>query len=126
MDMAATVQDKSDIIRTERGLSISGTRITLYDLMDYIQAGYPMKLIRNYFYYISDAQFEAAVAYIEMHRKQVESEYQQILQEADVNRQYWEEKNKERFTQVNNRSPKPQSQAAWEKLKVWKAKLATE
>ena len=124
--MASTVQNKSDIIRTERGLIISGTRITLYDLMDYIQAGYPLKLIRNYFYYISDAQFEAAIAYIETHREQVESEYKQVLQEADVNRQYWESRNKDRFVQVNTRSPKPQSQAAWEKLNVWKAKLATE
>nr|WP_223807471.1 hypothetical protein [Pseudanabaena sp. UWO311] len=44
------IQDKSDIVRTERGLSINGTRITLYDLMDYIHAGYPVKLIRNYFF----------------------------------------------------------------------------
>ena len=124
--MAATVQNKSDIIRTERGLSISGTRITLYDLMDYIHAGYPVKLIRNYFYYISDAQFEAAIAYIQTHREQVDSEYQQVLQEANVNRRYWEERNKERFAKVNKRSPKPNSQAAWEKLKVWKARLATE
>lgn len=38
------------IIRTERGLTIAGTRITLYKLMDYIHAGYPPKLIRNNFY----------------------------------------------------------------------------
>ncbi len=44
------IQNKSDIVRTERGLTISGTRITLYDLMDYIHAGYPVKLIRNYFF----------------------------------------------------------------------------
>lgn len=124
--MASTVQNKSDIIRTERGLSLSGTRITLYDLMDYIQAGYPLKLIRNYFYYISDAQFEAAIAYIETHREQVESEYQQVLQESDANRYYWEARNKDRFAQLNKRNPKPENKKAWEKLQVWKAKIATE
>ena len=27
--------DRAPIVRTERGLTISGTRITLYDIMDY-------------------------------------------------------------------------------------------
>jgi uncharacterized protein (DUF433 family) len=120
------IQDKSDIIRTERGLTISGTRITLYDLMDYIQAGYPIKLIRNYFFYITDQQFNAAIAYIENHREQVEAEYQQVLQESDANRHYWEKINKDRFAQLTKHSPKPENQKAWEKLQVWKAKLATE
>jgi uncharacterized protein (DUF433 family) len=120
------VQDKSDVTRTERGLSITGTRITLYDLMDYINAGYPVKLIRNYFFYITDQQFNAAIAYIENHHEQVEAEYQQILQESVVNRHYWEEINKERFTQVTKCAPKPENQKAWEKLQIWKHKLATE
>lgn len=37
------------IIRTERGLTISGTRITLYDVMDYVTAQYPPKFIRSLF-----------------------------------------------------------------------------
>jgi len=31
------------ISRTERGLTIVGTRITLYDVMDYVTAQYPPK-----------------------------------------------------------------------------------
>jgi hypothetical protein len=120
------IQDKSDIVRTDRGLSINGTRITLYDLMDYIYAGYPVKLIRNYFFYITDQQFNAAIAYIENHHEEVEEEYQQILQESVVNRDYWEEINKERFAQVTKRNPKPENQKAWEKLQIWKHRLATE
>jgi len=38
---------QATIIRTERGLTISGTRITLYDVMDYRKAHYPSKLIRE-------------------------------------------------------------------------------
>ncbi|NES01226.1 MAG: DUF433 domain-containing protein, partial [Symploca sp. SIO1B1] len=34
------------IIRTERGLTIAGTRITLYDIMDYVIEHYPPKFIR--------------------------------------------------------------------------------
>ncbi|MGK7928420.1 MAG: DUF433 domain-containing protein, partial [Spirulina sp.] len=40
---------KPAIVRTERGLTISGTRITLYDLMDYLRDGYPIKFIRGIF-----------------------------------------------------------------------------
>ena len=34
------------IIRTDRGLTIAGTRITLYDVMDYVTEQYPPKFIR--------------------------------------------------------------------------------
>ena len=120
------IQDKSDIVRTERGLTINGTRITLYDLMDYIHAGYPAKIIRNYFFYITDQQFNSAIAYIQLHNDQLESEYRQVLQEAEENRQYWSEKNKDRFTQDSKLPPTLEYEAAWEKLQVWKARLANE
>ena len=99
------IQDKSDIVRTERGLTINGTRITLYDLMDYLHAGYPVKLIRNYFFYITDQQFNAAIAYIEDNREQVEAEYQLILQESDANRHYWEARNKDRLAHATKLNP---------------------
>jgi hypothetical protein len=35
-DMTSTSNYQSAIIRTERGLTIAGTRITLYDVMDYV------------------------------------------------------------------------------------------
>ena len=38
----------SVVVRTERGLSISGTRKTLYQVMDYVAAGWPPKLIRDF------------------------------------------------------------------------------
>jgi hypothetical protein len=33
--MTSKANGQTDIIRTERGLTIAGTRITLYDVMDY-------------------------------------------------------------------------------------------
>jgi hypothetical protein len=39
--MTTTVNRRLAIIRTERGLTIAGTRITLYDVMDYLTAQYP-------------------------------------------------------------------------------------
>ena len=45
--MAPASNGKTDIIRTERGLTIAGTRITLYDVMDYITEHYPPKCDRR-------------------------------------------------------------------------------
>jgi len=74
------VSDKqATIIRTERGLTISGTRLTLYDVMDFLKAEYSPKLIRNRFNLTED-QINAAMSYIEANRAQTETEYQQVLQ----------------------------------------------
>jgi hypothetical protein len=43
--MTSAPNSQAAIIRTERGLTIAGTRITLYDLMDYVTAQYPPKFI---------------------------------------------------------------------------------
>lgn len=45
------------IIRTERGLTIAGTRITIYDVMDYLKAEYPRKYIRDAFM-LTDGQID--------------------------------------------------------------------
>lgn len=47
--MTSVSHNQPAIIRTERGLTISGTRITLYDVMDYVTAQYPPKFIRSLF-----------------------------------------------------------------------------
>jgi len=47
--MTSVSPQKTAVTRTERGLVIAGTRITLYQLMDYIQAGHPHSLIRQHF-----------------------------------------------------------------------------
>jgi uncharacterized protein (DUF433 family) len=87
------------IIHTERGLTIAGTRITLYDVMDYLKAQYPPKFIRDTFN-LTDEQLQVALSYIEAHQTEVEAEYQEILQAAEETRQYWEERNRDRFAQI--------------------------
>jgi len=44
--MVLVSNGQSAIIRTERGLTIAGTRITLYDVMDYLKAQYPPIVLR--------------------------------------------------------------------------------
>ena len=45
--MVSVPTQHPEIIRTEQGLTIAGTRITLYDVMDYVTAQYPSKFIRG-------------------------------------------------------------------------------
>ena len=115
--------NKPAITRTERGLTISGTRITLYQIMDYIHANYPRHLIRHQFY-LTDDQFDAAISYIDAHYEEVESEYQIVVQQAEEIRDYWQERNKERIANISKLPPKPEYASAWQKLQARKAKRA--
>lgn len=51
------------VIRTGRGLTLAGTRITLYAIMDYLELDWPLKLIRDRLN-LSDEQIAAAMNYI--------------------------------------------------------------
>ncbi|NER97797.1 MAG: DUF433 domain-containing protein [Symploca sp. SIO1B1] len=123
MNLTLTLNNQPFITRTERGLTISGTRITLYQLMDYIHTNYPRPLIRHQFY-LTDEQFDVAMSYIDTHYEEVELEYQTVLQQAEEIREYWQEQNKERIADIAKLPPKPEYQAAWQKLQERKAKRA--
>lgn len=113
------------IIRTERGLTIAGTRITIYDVIDYLKAQYPPKLIREKLG-LNDRQVNAALAYIKANHTKVEAEYQECLKTAEEIRKYWEERNRERFTKIAAMPPKPDEQILRAKLQSWKARIETE
>jgi uncharacterized protein (DUF433 family) len=85
--------------RADLGLAISGTRITLYDLLDYLHDGWPPHLIRDWLN-LTDAQVHAALDYIATHRDEVEAEYRQVLAAAEESRRYWDERNRERFAAI--------------------------
>ena len=114
--MTLTSNVKVAIIRTERGLTIAGTRITVYHIMDYLNAGWTPKLIPGWLR-LTEEQLNAALSYIEEHRSEVEAEYQTVLQTSEEIREYWEEKNRPRFARIAAMPPKPK------KLFVLKSKL---
>lgn len=120
--MAAISNQGAEIVRTERGLTISGTRITLYDVIDHLKAGWTPILIRNWLP-LTEAQLDAALAYIDANRNEVEAEYQNILQETESIRQYWEDKNRDRLSKIRALPPKPEQEEIHAKLQAWKAKL---
>jgi uncharacterized protein (DUF433 family) len=120
--MTTLSNGKAAIIRTERGLTIAGTRITLYDVMDYLKEGWSPKLIRDWLP-LTEEQLDAALSYIESHRDEVEAEYQIVLQTAQEIQEYWEEKNRERLSRIATLNPKPGQEEIHAKLQAWKAKL---
>jgi uncharacterized protein (DUF433 family) len=120
------VSDKqATIVRTERGLTISGTRLTLYDVMDFLKAEYSPKLIRNRFN-LTDDQINAALSYIEANHVQMETEYQQVLQTRAEIRSYWEERNRERLARIAMMPHKSGQEALWAKLEEQKARRAAQ
>jgi len=110
------------IIRTERGLTIAGTRITLYDVMDYVTEHYPPKFIRAMLS-MTDKQVNAALSYIDAHRAEVETEYQTVIQETEELRQYYDEQNRDLIAYIASKPPKPGTEAIRAKLQAEQAKL---
>jgi len=119
--MNSAPEEQTVIIRTERGLTIAGTRITLYDLMDYVTDQYPPKFIRSLFD-LSEEQINAALTYIEANRTEVEAEYQKVLKETEELRLYYDEQNRERVARIATLPPPIGLEAAWEKLQAAKAR----
>lgn len=110
------------VVRTSRGLSIAGTRITLYSIMDYVKAGWPPKLIRDRLN-LTDKQITDVMDYINAHREEVEAEYQLVLQQAKEIRQYWEERNRDRLAKIATMGPPPGKEEIWAKVQAKKKQL---
>jgi uncharacterized protein (DUF433 family) len=81
-----------------RGPEIKGTRITVYDVMDYYKHGWSHATIAAIFR-LSSAEIIAAIEYIEAHKSEVEADYQKIL---------------ERHARGNS----PEVEAKWEQTKM--------
>ncbi|ETR67572.1 MAG: hypothetical protein OMM_11446 [Candidatus Magnetoglobus multicellularis str. Araruama] len=73
--MKTTFQLQPTIVKTYRGLTIAGTRITLDQIMDYIKAKLPDEIIREHFR-LTIKQVEDILLYIQQHYDDVEAEYQ--------------------------------------------------
>ena len=67
------------IINRGRGPEIEGTRITVYDILDYHKDGWHHTAIAGTLR-ISSAEVLAAIQYFEEHKEEVEGNYQKILE----------------------------------------------
>jgi uncharacterized protein (DUF433 family) len=111
------------VVRTSRGLTVSGTRLTIYLLMDSIKAGRSDEFIVQS-YPVTREQLADVHCYINEHRGEVEAEYQEVLRNAEENRRYWEERNRARFEQLKNMPLTPEQEARRQKLEELKQRRA--
>jgi len=119
--MSVTRSHQSTVVRSDRGLSVAGTRITLYQIMVYLKAGWSPELIRQWLD-MTDIQIADVMNYINAHRNQVEAEYQSVLRQAEENRKYWEAHNKERFARIAA-SHSDDQDPVWLKIRAKKTEL---
>ncbi len=118
--MSETTLFKPVVVRTSRGLSIAGTRITLYQIMDYVKAGEPPEVIRDHFR-LTIRQTDHVMDYIRTHYDEVDREYQRIVAQAEDIRRYWTERNRERFAEIAALPRKPEHKEIWARLDERKA-----
>ena len=102
------------VVRTERGLTVKGTRLTLYAIMDEIKENNSLKNIRD-IYELTDGEMLDILDYIHLHRAEVEAEYQEVLRSSEESRRYWEERNRDRFAETYQ-----QRETVRAKLKEWR------
>jgi uncharacterized protein (DUF433 family) len=69
---------EAKIIDRGRGPEIAGTRITVYDVLDYYKTGWHRDMIADTLE-LSSQQVEVAIRYIEDHRGEVMEVYERIL-----------------------------------------------
>ncbi len=113
----------TEIVPTERGLTLSGTRITLYDILGYLHAGWSSERTRDILR-LTDEQMQVASEYIATNRDAVEQEYQQVLTDAAAARRFWEERNRDRLAQIASMPPQPGTEALRAKLAEHRAQRA--
>jgi uncharacterized protein (DUF433 family) len=121
-DMKLISDQKLTIIRTERGKSIAGTRITLDDVIHYLKANYTPERIAEKLG-LTIEQIECAIAYIAEHQAQVEAEYQTGLETAREIRQYWDDHNRDRIAKISTMPTTPEQAELRAKLSAWNDRI---
>lgn len=96
------------VVRTARGLTVGGRRLTLYLLEDHFREGWPPPLVQRWFN-LSDVEIADVVGYIAAHREEFNAEYQAVLRHADENRKFWEDRNRGLLERIKRSVPTPEA-----------------
>ena len=116
---ADTPVSRNGIVRTGKGLTIAGTRIMLYDVLDHAHQGWPPERVAEWLS-LTPEEIDAALAYIAAHRTEVEDEYQRVSEEAREERAYWETRNRDRFARIQPRPLSPERAAIAETIRRYR------
>ena len=92
-------RENETVVRTAGGLTIKGSRLTMFAIMDEIREGNSLKNVRD-LYELTDEEMLDILDYIHLHKAEVEKEYQSALKSAEENRKYWNEKNQEQLGRI--------------------------
>jgi len=109
------------VVRTSRGLTVGGTRLTIYLLMDSFKGGRPDEMVLQS-YPITREQLADVHRYIDEHRDEVEAEYQEVVRKAEEDRRYWEERNRERLEAIEKLPKTPRQLAIRKRIAELRAK----
>jgi uncharacterized protein (DUF433 family) len=120
--MPSNGQPNPTVVRTSRGLTVGGTRLTIYQLTDHFKEGDSDDLVQEW-YRLSPQQLADIHGYIDEHREEVEAEYQEVLRNAEEDRRYWEERNRERFEEIERLPKTPEQQAIRAKIAELKERM---
>src|SRR3954451_18263110 len=113
--MNENIDSNGTVVRTSRGLTVGGTRLTVYQLMDHFKAGDSDELVQQWCR-LSPQELADIHRYIDEHHDEVEAEYQKVLRNAEEHRRYWEERNRPIFERLKATPPTPEQAAARAKL----------
>jgi uncharacterized protein (DUF433 family) len=89
----------SAVVRTKRGWVIPGTRITLYQVLDHLDAGWSPKLLGTRLN-LSTEIVENVMAWIHEHRASLEEEHRSVSEQATRNKAYWETRNQDKLNRL--------------------------
>ena len=113
-------RENHTVVRTPRGLTVKGTRLTLYSIMDAMRENNSLKNVRDLFE-LTDEEMLDLLDYMHLHKQEVEKEYQEVLKTAEENQKYWEEKNREHLEKTYQ-----QRDVIRAKLKEWREQYHAE
>ncbi|HEY7020167.1 MAG TPA: DUF433 domain-containing protein [Ktedonobacterales bacterium] len=110
-----SAEPPSIIRRSDMGLAVSGTRITLYTIMDYLKDGWSHEQILTVLP-LTEAQLQAAIDYIAAHREDVEAEYEEVVRTDEEQHRYWEQRLEEHLASQPEAPPSAEKAAFYAKL----------
>lgn len=93
--MTATLVAPGIERRSDRGLAIAGIRLTLYEIMDLVKAGWSSEKILE-FYPLTAEQLQDAYNYFAVHGEAFDAEYERVIRESDERERYWRARQAER------------------------------
>ena len=105
----------SIIRRPDMGLAIAGTRITLYTIMEYLREGWSQQDIGDWLN-LTTEQIQVAIDYIEAHRSEAETEYDEVIRETEERRHYWKERLQKHLAHQPRSQPSSDKAALYAKL----------